>query len=91
MSEIIDDKVKIKSISLKPDMILAMEKTAEKLNINFSGLVRLLAQKYLPLLDSYEKEIPILIKIPVELKSNPDKLKEFLDERFKIILEKLTC
>lgn len=85
------EKIKIVSLSLDPEMHEKIKSSARKLgHKNVSQVIRDLVSKYLGLLVNDSDDIPVIIKIPAELKDNPDKLKSWLYQKSEAITKALT-
>jgi hypothetical protein len=85
------EKIKIVSLSLDPEMHEQIKSSARKLgHKNVSQVIRDLVSKYLGLLVNDSDDIPVIIKIPSELKDNPDKLKSWLYQKSEAITKALT-
>jgi hypothetical protein len=77
-----ETKVKIISLSLEPEMHDMIKDSAKKLgHKNVSQLFRDLVSKYLGLMVNESDDIPVIIRIPGDLRDNPEKIREWL--RFK--------
>lgn len=84
-----ENKAKIISISLEPDMHDLIKSSAKKMgHKNVSQLIRDLISKYLNLMLNENDEVPILIKVPNSLKN--EKLKEWLYKKSDAICEALS-
>jgi Arc/MetJ-type ribon-helix-helix transcriptional regulator len=85
------EKIKIVSLSLDPEMHEKIKSSARKLgHKNVSQVIRDLVSKYLGLLVNDSDDIPVIIKIPAELKDKPDKLKAWLYQKSEAITKALT-
>lgn len=71
-------KLKIISLSIEPETHTLLTDSAKKLGYSTSKLIRELVQKYLSLIVSDEKEIPVILKIPVHFKADEDSLRKWL-------------
>jgi len=85
------EKIKIVSLSLDPEMHEKIKSSARKLgHKNVSQVIRDLVSKYLGLLVNDSDDVPVIIKIPAELKDDPDKLKAWLYQKSEAITKALT-
>ena len=86
-----DKKIKIMSLSLDEDMFKLIKDSSKKLgHKNTSQLMRDLISKYLHLVVNDKDELPIILKIPMELTKNKVELEKWLDEKKNIILRKIS-
>lgn len=86
-----DKKIKIMSLSLDEDMFKLIKDSSKKLgHKNTSQLMRDLISKYLPLVVNDKDELPIILKIPMELTKNKVELEKWLDEKKNVILKKIS-
>jgi predicted DNA-binding protein len=86
-----ENKIKIMSLSLDPEMHDLIKNSAKKLgHKNVSQLIRDLISKYLNLLVNDADDIPVIIRIPSELKDNPEGLKDWLHVKADAITKALT-
>ena len=86
-----ENKIKIMSLSLDPEMHELIKDSAKKLgHKNVSQLIRDLVSKYMDLLVNDSDETPVILKIPNHLKDDPAKLKEWLDIKSSAITKALT-
>ncbi len=84
-----ENKTKIISISLDSEIHNLIKNSAKKLgHKNVSQLIRDLISKYLNLMINDNDEIPIVIKVPNDLKN--EKLKEWLYKKSDAICEALS-
>lgn len=88
MSE--EKKIKIMSLSLDSDMYDLVKNSSKKMgHKNVSQMIRDLISKYLDLLVNDNDEIPIILKIPSDLKNNPQELENWLNTRNQAIIKAL--
>jgi hypothetical protein len=81
-------KNNIMSLSLDPDTQEKLRLHAkQKTNGNVSKLIRELADKYLVLEDNV---IPVILKVPMELKGDEENLKNWLDIKVGGIVKALS-
>lgn len=85
-----DNKTKIMSLSLDSDMYELVKNSSKKLgHKNVSQMIRDLINKYLDLLVNDRDEIPIILKVPSDLKGNPDALRTWLSSRIDAVVKAL--
>lgn len=83
-----DNKNKIMSLSLDSDMYELVKNSSKKLgHKNVSQMIRDLIKKYLELLVNDKDEIPVILKVPSDLKGNPEELKTWLSSRMDAIVK----
>jgi len=81
-------KVKIMSLSLDPEILEKLRLYAkQKTEGNVSKLIRYLAEKYLIEEDAI---IPVILKIPVQLKGDQENLRKWLDLKVQGIVNALS-
>lgn len=86
-----ENKLKIMSLSLDSEMYDLVKSSSKKLgHKNVSQMIRDLISKYLDLLVNDKDEIPIILRIPSELKENPKELEEWLSVRTKALVKALS-
>ena len=86
-----ESKIKIMSLSLDPDMPELIKNSAKKLgHKNVSQLIRDLISKYLDLLVNDKDDIPVILRIPSNLKDNPDDLKAWLQIKVDAIAKAIS-
>lgn len=74
-----EKKVKIMSLSLEPEMHELIKESAKKLgHKNVSQLIRDLVSKYLGLLVNDGDDIPVIIRVPDSVVSDPQRLRSWL-------------
>lgn len=82
-------ETKIVSLSLDPDMHELIKISAKKLgHKNVSQLIRDLVSRYLDLMTNERDEIPVIIRVPGELKG--DELKDWLRRKSDAISDALS-
>jgi hypothetical protein len=81
---------KVMSLSLPLEMQELLDVSADKMGWNRSELIRRLVEKYLNLLVHDDSEVPVVLRIPSDLKSNPDELSKWLHTRADGIVKALT-
>lgn len=85
-----ENKIKIMSLSLDPEMHELVKNSAKKLgHKNVSQLIRDLISKYLDLLVNDADETPVIIRVPNYLKENPEDLKNWLSVKVDAISKAL--
>lgn len=84
-----DKKLKIMSLSVEPDTHDLLKQSAKKMGISVSHLIRDLVDKHLNLLVNDGEEIPVILKIPVELKGDEANLRKWLESRIEAIVKAL--
>ena len=85
-----ENKIKIMSLSLDPEMHELVKNSAKKLgHKNVSQLIRDLISKYLDLLVNDADETPVIIRVPNHLKENPEDLKNWLSVKVEAISKAL--
>lgn len=86
-----ENKIKIMSLSLDPEMHELIKISAKKLgHKNVSQLIRDLISKYLDLLVNDADDIPVILRIPGHLKDDPKSLREWLGQKSDAITKALT-
>lgn len=83
-------KLKIMSLSVEPEMQELLKNSSKKMGCSVSSLVRDLVDKHIDLIVNDGEEIPVILKIPTNLRGNPDQLKEWLDSRVAGIVKALS-
>lgn len=74
-----ENKIKIMSLSLDPEMHDLIKNSAKKLgHKNVSQLIRDLISKYLEIHVNDSDDIPVILRVPSVLKDDPEKLKSWL-------------
>ena len=86
-----EKKHKIMSLSVEPEMHDLLKSSAKKLGIGVSQLVRDLVREHLDLIVNDGEEIPVILRIPSELKGNPEELKKWLEIRLERICQALSA
>jgi hypothetical protein len=85
-----DSKIKIISLSLDPEMHEQIKSSARKLgHKNVSQVIRDLVSKYLGLLVNDSDDIPVILRIPGQLKDNPEALRAWLNQKSEAITKAL--
>jgi metal-responsive CopG/Arc/MetJ family transcriptional regulator len=86
-----NNKIKIMSLSLDCDMHELIKKSAKKLgHKNVSQLIRDLVSKYLDLHINDAEDIPVILRIPNNLKENASDLRSWLNQKSEAITNALT-
>lgn len=86
-----ENKLKIMSLSLDENMYNLVKDSSKKLgHKNVSQMIRELISKYLDLLVNDKDEIPIIIRVPGELKDEPEKLRSWLSSKTNAIVKALS-
>ena len=86
-----ENKLKIMSLSLDSDMYELVKNSSKKLgHKNVSQMIRDLISKYLDLLVNDNDEIPIILRIPSNLKENPEELRSWLNTRTEAVVKTLS-
>lgn len=83
-------KINIMSLSIDMDFQERLKKVAKKRNVSVSKLVRDIVEKYLGPEDDTNPVDTIILKIPMDAKSSPQKLQEWLQIRENAIVKALT-
>lgn len=84
-------ETKIVSLSLDPEMHDLIKSSAKKLgHKNVSQLIRDLISKYLDLMVNEKDDVPVIIRIPGELKGNYKDMKKWLDVKCEAISKALS-
>lgn len=74
-----ENKIKIMSLSLDPEMHDLIKSSAKKLgHKNVSQLIRDLVSKYLDLLVNDTEDTPVIMRIPKKIRDNPEDLRAWL-------------
>lgn len=77
-----DKKLKIMSLSVEPETHKLLKTTAKKGGYaSVSAMVRDLVHKHLDLLVNDGNEIPVILRIPSDLKGNREELQDWIDKR----------
>lgn len=85
-----ENKLKIISLSLEPDMHELVKTSAKKMgHKNVSQMFRDLISKYLDLLVNDKDETHVIIRIPNSLLEDKDKLRLWLNTKAKAIADAL--
>jgi len=84
-----DKKPKNMSIAIDPEMKALLSVSAKKLGCSVSELFRTLVNKHLDLVISDDEVIPIILKVPSNLKGKPEELQSWFDARVNMIVKKL--
>ena len=85
-----EKKSKVMSLSLEKEMQELLEKSAKKMGVSRSQLVRELVDTYLDVVVNKSEQIPVVLQIPVALKGNPIELKKWLDTKVEVVLKALS-
>lgn len=86
-----ENKLKIMSLSLDPEMHELVKTSAKKLgHKNVSQMIRDLISKYLDLLVNDKDEIPVILRIPNDLKEDPEQLRNWLEAKTNAIVKALS-
>ena len=86
-----NEKYKIVSLSIDPEMHETLKTSAKKLGTSVSKLVRDLVDKHLNLVVNDDEDIPVILKIPIHLKEDPEGLEQWLNAKTKAIAKALTA
>lgn len=81
---------KVISLSVDPEIHDQMRVAAKKMGWGVSEMVRNLVTKYMDLLVNDDDQVPVVLRIPAELKEDPDGLKAWLEGRSAAIVQALT-
>jgi hypothetical protein len=84
-----DKKPKNMSIAIEPEMKTLLSVSAKKLGCSVSELIRTLVNKHLDLVVNDEEMIPVILKVPSNLKGNTQELQGWFDARVNMIVKKL--
>ena len=86
-----ENKLKIMSLSLDPEMYELVKSSAKKLgHKNVSQMIRDLVSKYLDLLVNDNDDTPIVLRVPNSVKENPDELRSWLNSKIENIIKALS-
>lgn len=86
-----ENKIKIMSLSLDPEMHDLIKNSAKKLgHKNVSQLIRDLVTKYLDLLVNDADDTPVILRIPADVREDSEKLRAWLHVRADAITDALT-
>jgi len=92
MNHMSNVKYKVMSISVEPEMKDMLENAAKKMGWSVSELLRRLITKHLTLLVNDGDDIPVILRVPGNLKGNTDGLQEWLSHKVDGITKALsTC
>jgi len=83
------DKLIIMSLSVLPEQQTLLKTSAKKLGVSASQLIRDLVTKYLGLLVNDGSEVPVILKIPSELKGDEEGLRKWMAVRTEAIVAAL--
>lgn len=84
-----DKKFKPRSISLEDETYNRLKVATRKLGLkSLSELIRKLSDKYLDILTA-EEEIPVILRIPMELRGNEQGLRDWFAPRIDAAVKKL--
>ena len=90
MNENDKTKLKIISLSMEPELHETLKISAKKMGCSVSHLVRELVRKHLDLIVNDGEEIPVILRIPADLKGNEESLRNWLNARSGAIIKALT-
>ena len=82
-----DKKAKNMSIAADPEMQSLLKVSAKKLGCSVSELIRTLVTKHLNLIINEDEKIPIILRIPSELKGDVEGVKAWMDARVAQIVK----
>jgi predicted DNA-binding protein len=86
-----ENKLKIMSLSLDSEMYERVKESSKKLgHKNVSQMIRDLISKYLDLLVNDNDDIPIILKIPSNLKDNPNELRVWLNSKVEAVVKAIS-
>ena len=77
------------SLSIEPKMQDNLKVSAKKMGWSVSELIRRLVSKHLDLIVNDGDEIPVILKIPADLKGNEEKLLLWLNSKSLVIAKAL--
>ena len=80
----------VMSISLPLEMQELLDVSAKKMGWNKSELIRKLIKKGLDLVVVDVEEIPVILKIPADLRGRPEELRTWLYQKSDAITKKLS-
>jgi hypothetical protein len=83
------EKSIIMSLSVKSEMQDLLKVSAKNTGKSVSELIRTLVDKCLPLVVQEGNEIPVILKIPVELKHDETGLRDWLTAKMEAIVKKI--
>lgn len=81
-------KLNIMSLSIEPEMQDRLKKIAKAKGVSVSKMIRDLVDKFL-VVD--EDSIPVILKIPLHMKSEPESLQKWLDAKTAAIVKALSA
>ena len=84
-----DEKSKVMSLSIKPSMQEMLKESAKRMRCSVSKLVTLLIEKHLSLIINDGMEIPVIIRVPKELRGDEEGLKKWMQSRSDAIVNAL--
>lgn len=79
-------KTNIMSLSIEPDMQEKLKRHAKFKDVSVSKLIRDLVDKYLVIEDDV---IPVILKIPLDMKGDSARLQKWLDMKASAIVKAL--
>jgi Arc/MetJ-type ribon-helix-helix transcriptional regulator len=74
-------KHEIMSLSMDPDMVEMLNTVSKKMGWNRSELIRKLVKKHLDLLVNEDEKIPVIIRVPQELRGDEEALRKWLNQK----------
>lgn len=80
-------KLNIMSLSVEPDMQEKLKRFAKLKDVSVSRLIRDLVDKYLI---SDEEVIPVILKIPSKLRTDPENLQRWMESKSTAIVKALS-
>ena len=83
------DKKIVISLSVLPATRDRLHASAKRLGMSVSGMTSTLIDKHLSLIDHDGHEIPVIFKIPQELKGDKDGLRTWLNTRTEAVVSRL--
>ena len=82
-------KSKVMSLSVEPEMQETLKISAKKMGLSVSELVRKLVSRHLDLIVNDGEEIPVVIRVPINLVENEEALYQWLNIKSHALVKAL--
>ena len=79
-------KQNVMSMSMEPDLQAIIRLHAKKRRVSNSKIIRDLVEKYL---HNEDEVVPVILKVPVSLRGDPEALEKWFSQRLDIIIKTL--
>lgn len=80
---------KIISLSVEPQTVEMLDNARKKMGWSRSDLVRRLVHKHLNLLVNDSDETPVILRVPADIKGDPEALRDWLNKKVEGIVKAL--